>query len=674
MNSVQFGRWLSERRRTCGWPSQRLLAESAQRHTLLHQSGISEDFLSRLEAGHLAYPFRGTVRRRILLLSWLLCKTPRDLKAYLKASGIGDFSDEEQNQLQLLNEHLSAQQTPPLLLLPSRPARLKGREKEMAQLMQALSEPGAQLIAITGMIGTGKSALAHEALHRLASAENEHLRRFPDGIATFACTGRQGIHGLISLLTEITALFTASAQGLHGSAQKRSRRVRGQASINSISLESPEVELASAMDRARAALANKRVLLLLDDLEPSFPLRQALDVLLAQTLHLSHEQQAEGGREQRVILTTSQFVPAPALVSTRLHLQTLPEEAALELLTELIGEELNASDFAHARQACAAIGYLPLAIESMATAVETKGIPLALVSTYLTTSPLRGLLDTAEEALVLREKALRLLDQEMREHYILLAALGLRIFDLETAAAVTSPLWLPLPTDETNERVTRPTANPGRTEEKAKLSHLANTAAVLGQCVRSSLLELSAIKQTDSVNTAAAEKAVGRSISYEMHPLLYAYAREHTSALTTERLEMARHNLLSHAMTYATRYERDISTLERNEVQTVVRAGLELAWNEKRYEIVVSLAQKLIPLSRRMGGSEGERILQKGLSASQQLHDQQAIVSFRDHLASLHCYHGDLFKARQSREAAEEAIEAGAPHFQQKTRTLLLKI
>lgn len=726
MNAVQFGRWLSERRRACGWPSQRLLAEAAQQHTIVHQSGISEDFVSRLEAGHLAYPFRGTVRRRILLLAWLLCKTPRDLKSYVRAAGLSDLSDEENTQLHLLSEHLAALQTPPPLLLPPRPGRLKGREREIEQILHALNEPATHVVSLTGMPGVGKSALAHEALHLVASAENERLRRFPDGIATFVCTGRQGSRGLLSLLTEITALFSAHEQNAQGGVQRRPAQRWSQLPASSLSIEAMEVEaeLASAMDRARAALANKRVLLLLDDLDPAFPLRQALDALLAQNAPTPHEQRAESGHEQRVILTTSQFVPAPALVSTRLHLQPLTEEAALALLAELVGEEFSERNEIFARQACAAIGYLPLAIESMATAVQAKGIPLTLVATHLMTHPLGGLLDAEEEISAQLEKALALLDQEMRENYILLAALGLKDFDLEVAAAVTSPRRLPLPelepAEDTLERQAEPiearlsfahaaiAAEPSvpgmlslgqrnrqkvlemaygehipelngggsAEQERERLVHLAHIAATLGQCVRYSLLELLPVEQEVSgkhgeVTSSYAAELPGKgaplisapenNVGYRTHMLLHVYARALSHTLPAERLEVARHNLLSYALTYADRHGDDIPGMERAGGLGVVMVGLELAWNEKRYDVVVRLVRQLLPLSGRMEGDEGERLLQKGLYASQQLHDQRAIIAFLDRLASLRCYRGDLSNARQMWEAALRIQESMDP-------------
>jgi hypothetical protein len=524
VNAVQFGRWFSERRRISGWSSQRLLAETAQQHKMLCQSGISEDFLSRLEAGHLAYPFRGTVRRRILLLSWLLCKTPRDLKTYVKTAGFTTYSDDEQTRLHLLSEHLTALHTPPPLLLPARPRYLKGRDAELEQVLRALSMPETRIFALTGMPGVGKSALAYEALHRLAAVESERLRHFPDGIATFTCTGRQGTRGLISLLTEITALFTTGSYNAQGDRVKRQARTHMHGNARGFALEANEAEpeLASVIDLTRATLANKRALLLLDDLDPAFPLRQALDALLAQDMHTRREAGAEHARGQRVILTTSQFVPSPALISTRLHIQPLRETAALELLSALLDAELSALDLSATRQACAALGYLPLAIEGMATAVQANGIPLTLVAAHLIAHPLGGLLDSEEEIVAKIAKALASLEQEMRVNYLLLAALELSDFDLETAAAALAPR------PESTGAVCEAT-------QTASLAQLANTAAILGQFVRLSLLEL-------------APNMPGNAVGYHMHPLLYHHARAMAHTLSRERVESARQNLQTHTL------------------------------------------------------------------------------------------------------------------------------
>src|SRR5262252_7891224 len=95
MDAVRFGRWISERRLKCGWRSQRALVEAMRQHPLLSEYSISEDFLARLEAGQLAHPFRGSVRRRVLAMAWLLCKTPRDVRTYLQAAELSELKADE---------------------------------------------------------------------------------------------------------------------------------------------------------------------------------------------------------------------------------------------------------------------------------------------------------------------------------------------------------------------------------------------------------------------------------------------------------------------------------------------------------------------------------------------------------------------------------------------------
>src|SRR5258708_20885209 len=114
MDAVQFGRWISERRRAGGWGSQRALAESVLHHPLISKYRITEDFLARLEAGHFVHPFRGSVRRRVLELTCLISKTPRDGRAFLQAAELPDLNDEETRQMHWLNNHLFLNHSPDL--------------------------------------------------------------------------------------------------------------------------------------------------------------------------------------------------------------------------------------------------------------------------------------------------------------------------------------------------------------------------------------------------------------------------------------------------------------------------------------------------------------------------------------------------------------------------------
>jgi len=340
MDTVQFGRWFSERRRAHGWQSQRALANAARQDAILRDYGISEDFLARLEAGQLVHPFRGAVRHRVLMLTWLLCKTQRDIRTYLRAAELTELSADEMKQIHRLGEHLAALHAPASsipMILPSRPIRLIGQDQALRDLSQILHGQDIDVYAVTGMPGIGKSTLVNEALQRLIANEHERLRLFPDGIATFAGTGRHGRDGLISLLQEIISVFRSPATST-------SRSNVTSTKDNPLLLMPAQGVIAHIMDSTRAALANKRILLLIDNLEADFPLRQALEVLLGGSnggqgnRQQIHRDDLETVRERCVVLFTSRYIPSPALVPDRLQVQTLTPEDACELFTQLIGQ------------------------------------------------------------------------------------------------------------------------------------------------------------------------------------------------------------------------------------------------------------------------------------------------------------------------------------------------
>src|SRR5579875_3781191 len=138
MDAFQFGQWFSKRRRIYGWHSQRALIEAIRKDPALRSLGISEDFLARLEAGHLHYPFRGKTRQRVLALATLLCRTPREVQVYQRAAGLYDLSPQETELLATLTEQLGGPSSPSPVLLPPRPTHLIGRNRELQHLLHAL--------------------------------------------------------------------------------------------------------------------------------------------------------------------------------------------------------------------------------------------------------------------------------------------------------------------------------------------------------------------------------------------------------------------------------------------------------------------------------------------------------------------------------------------------------
>ena len=637
MDAVQFGRWISERRRAGGWGSQRALAGSVRHHPLISKYRITEDFLARLEAGHFVHPFRGSVRQRVLALTCLICKTPRDVRVYLQAAELTELNDEETRQMHWLNKHLFTKRSPTMRPLPPRPLRLFGRDTLLESLIRALSSGESGLYALTGMVGVGKSALAYEALHRLAFSENP--RAFPDGIMTFTGPGRRGNGGLLALLNEVAAAFSPTA-----TPAVRSRQVSALptlATVDNAVLEADDEELKEATLRVRTALAEKRVLLLLDDLDSQFPLRQAMDILL------TSDQDHAGsnyGHGYRILLTTSRYIPAPSMMAMHFHLTPLEPEAALDLLAALLVRPLRPDERADAQRLCAAVGYLPLALEVAATAMTAKGIPIALLAAHAAEQPLDTILDDDGELRALLTQALGVFDPEMQQRFALLSLLGVRSFRLEMAAAIrTSPEMLLSQEHGTVVSVPAPAGLAGE-DTSIALPQLVSTAADLGQFVRHSLLELA---PGDELPTAITTRpAVRIEPRYQVHPLLHAYTRERALDLPPDIVDAAQRNILDYALAYVEHCHCDIILLERE--RDFLLAALTQAWQREQYQQVIRLVDGLICSAGRLGDYEvGERILRLGIQASRQLHDHVHLARFMNRLGILFFYKGELDQAKQ---------------------------
>lgn len=736
MDAVQFGRWVSERRRALGWNSQRALVEAVyaihaanntHNEAYVSSSNISEDFLARLEAGHLAHPFRGTVRQRVLALAELLCKNPQDVRAYLRAAEISELSAEESEQVQHVKDALTPSQTPPLLFLPPRPPRFVGRDRELQELSQVLFSANADVYAITGMPGIGKSTLAYEVVHQLAANERERKRLFPNGIAMLTCTGRRGIEGLISLLHEITALFqSATSRSGNGkvTGQGRADRATGplvsaqQRTIqryerNELQVYTYNSELAQAVNSVRAALFQQRVLLLLDDLDAEFPLREALNALVAHTVSGGVSAGNENLNERRVVLLTSRCLPPPALVAHHLHLAPLEPQAAYDLLAQLVGQSVVEEERAAVEQICAAIGYLPRAIEVAANAIRTRRIPLSLLAERVARYPLDTLLDGDGEIHTILSQTLEGLARTTQERYALLSILGMPSFELEHAAALHIPAFNALETtdwddaeqeadqiDQTEQTSDTDQIESGAQQEADKRrsmplaylfqpqviadnddpqeevlesvvissEQLAYAATDLGLFVQRSLLEYThehseqaehsnGLRLTLPLEYGGHEAVVRvdreQSTGYSMHPLLRATALERLRYLDPTKVDMAQHNMQQYALDLLERYKSDVHRLERE--REFLLASLKRAWYLGQYDVVIRFVEGMSCLVGRLDtGNDGIRILLWGIHASSQQRDRYHQADFLSHLGALFCYRGELAFARR---ALEESLE-----------------
>lgn len=370
MNAIQFGRWLGERRHACGWASQRALADAAQHHPYTAGLHVSEAFLARLEAGLLAHPFRGAVRERVLALGWLVCKTPRQVRAYVAAAGLTDLTSDEQQRVMALRRALGAPQTPPPVRLPRRVPFLMGRQHEMAELAHLLSTLDSGWVAVTGMAGIGKSALAADVLHLLSAAPADRCA-FPDGIVTFDCSGRIGAVGLQSLLDDVAVVYERCDKA----PASRSAAVDGDAGHRDGAIAT-SCAVARATDRVRSALHGRRTLVLLDGVDPRFPLTSALEALLASDPRRAEESRPPALCRGRVVLVTSRYLPRGSQLAGHVALRPLDSAAAVELLEHTAGRRFAGSEREVAIRLCEVAGGVPLAIEEVATSLAVARLPL----------------------------------------------------------------------------------------------------------------------------------------------------------------------------------------------------------------------------------------------------------------------------------------------------------
>ncbi len=670
MDAIQFGRWLSNCRRRCGWSSQRALAEATQQEPFLSECDISEKFLARLEAGHLVHPFRGAVRQRVLALAALVCTTPREVHTYLRAAELTALGAEEAAYVQRLHASLQAQRADPVMLLPPRPARLVGRAELVDELLRQLTTGNSGLYAVTGMPGVGKSALAFEAVHRLVANERQRRRLFPHGVAIFTCTGRRDTQGMGALLHEIAEAFPAAM------------KLASRAAPSGIALTSSneshawpgarETDLADALARARLALTGKRTLLLLDDVEAQFPLRLIRDALLVggaeSNIEKKEGKHGTGSLSHAAcsLLITSRYVPAPALLAHHLSVEVLEPDAALDLFIALLGRPLSDEQRADAERICAAVRYLPLAIEAAASAVTTEGIPLSLLAACLVENPLGWTWDGELEVSSRLAQALDALDPQVQQRFVLLSTLGPRSFGLEgvdalylspaeragKAAAHGTDHGDAVPEQRGNSQVSGEDHSP----VDLPLSHLAHTADDLGHLVRHSVVELVTDEAPAESGTPPRHLAEARA-RYRLHPLLYAHALEGLAQLEPETVRAARRNMHAYALAYLERYQGEVIHLERE--RAFLLAALAELWQQQQYALVVRCVAGLLPLASHLGSSQDrERVLRWGIQASQQVRDQSHLAHFLYDLGLLRLCRDQFAAARRVLEESLALAEA----------------
>ncbi|NUP39865.1 MAG: tetratricopeptide repeat protein [Streptomyces sp.] len=345
-------------------------------------------------------PLREGLRGRLLIALYRSGRRAEALALYasgrdLLAEELGVDPGPELQQLHkaILNDDLSLgappaqerqeRQEPVPAELPASPGYFAGRTEELDRLTPL---PPAAVIMIDGPGGIGKTALALRAAHRSA-----HL--FPDG----------------QLFVDLNGFTPGS-----GPLQPSRALARFLRSLGVAGADIP-VDPEEAASRFRSLVSRRRMIIVLDNALDAAQIRPLLPA-------------AQGC----CVVVTSRHVLGSVDSSARLHLSTLDEAAATDLLARAVGADRIAAEPEAVQRIVQLCGGLPLAVRiSAARLTADPGRPLGLVAASMADS--RRRLDTLRhDDLEVRSSfetsIARLRDQvDGSDAIILLALLGLHV-------------------------------------------------------------------------------------------------------------------------------------------------------------------------------------------------------------------------------------------------------
>jgi transcriptional regulator with XRE-family HTH domain len=282
----------------------RRAAELTQ-EALAEKSGLSGQAVGALERGDRRYPHRETLDRLADALG-LAGDDRADFAAAAARPGTPARTDAVPREL------------------PGGIAAFTGRDPELDRILGLFGESRqGVVVAIAGMAGVGKTALALEAGHRLA-------RRFPDGSLHL------DLRGHAADPPDALDLLDRLIRELGGQPPK-------------------PMSLDSASARFRTLLAPKRVLLLLDNARDA--------------AHVAPLLPGAGGS---AAIVTSRVTLTDLPQAHQVLLDVLPEADALRLLAAEVGAERVAAEPAAARTVARLCGYLPLALHLVGARLATR--------------------------------------------------------------------------------------------------------------------------------------------------------------------------------------------------------------------------------------------------------------------------------------------------------------
>ncbi|MCG3207293.1 MAG: hypothetical protein FOGNACKC_00893 [Anaerolineae bacterium] len=267
----------------------------------------------------------------------------------------------------------------PPLMRPPRAQHFTDRSDELADLL-AQVQPG-RVVTLCGPGGIGKTALAAEAIWRLAPAQTLP-ERFPDGLFYYTFYGQPQAD-----------LALASLAQAFGEEVKPTPRAA-----------------------ARRALNGRTALLLLDGAEDADNLPAMLDVT----------------GQCGVIITSRKRSDAPADFT---DLAPLPPAEAARLLRDWAGQPVPDSE---ARPLCELVGHLPLAVRLAGRYLARSHDSAADYLDWLQSTPLEALNQGQrrhDSVPLLLERSLKQVNETARSVLAVVGLLALVPFDRETIAA-----------------------------------------------------------------------------------------------------------------------------------------------------------------------------------------------------------------------------------------------
>jgi tetratricopeptide (TPR) repeat protein len=260
--------------------------------------------------------------------------------------------------------------TPPVMLL-LRAQSFVGREEDLAWLLEQLQDDTGKTIALCGLGGMGKTALAAEALARLV-AQPDWMKRFPGGIFSYSFYPNPSLDVAFE---EVARIF-----GEDPGADPRRAAIR--------------------------ALSRRRTILVFDGVEVLADVRPLREL---------------GGRHIVLLLSRRQ---SDALdVAHRLTLNLLTQEQGIQLLKKQAGQ--RAADRSCAEQLVQKIGGYPLALQLIGSYLSSGEEEITEYLQWLEQEGLKALFHSEDQTQRIRVLLQRTYDSLTPHEQSIFALLGL---------------------------------------------------------------------------------------------------------------------------------------------------------------------------------------------------------------------------------------------------------